>query len=69
MDQGILALSSRTIAGFLVQSVLHGIEAEGYSDASRDTVLSRSAALYEGIAESAAWQQGLLRRARRAIFP
>ncbi len=69
VDQGILALSSRTIAGFLVQSVLHGIEAEGYSDASRDTVLSRSAALYEGIAESAAWQQGLLRRARRAIFP
>lgn len=69
VDRGILALSSRTIAGFLVQATLHGIEADGDSATSRDIVLARSAALYEGIAESAAWQQGLLRRARRKIFP
>jgi hypothetical protein len=69
VDKGILSLSSRTIAGFLVQSILHRIEGEGDSTADREAVLARSAALYEGIAESAGWQQELLRRAREAIFP
>jgi hypothetical protein len=67
VDRGILALSSRTIAAFLVQSMLHGIEGEGDGAADRNAVLARSAALYEGIAESAAWQNELLRRAREGI--
>ena len=68
VDRGILSLSSRTIAGFLVQSILHGIEGEGDSPAGREAVLARSAALYEGIAESAEWQKLLLQRSREAIL-
>jgi hypothetical protein len=68
VDRGILALSARTIAAFLVQSMLHGIEGEGNGAADRDAVLARSAALYDGIAESAAWQKELLRRAREGIL-
>jgi hypothetical protein len=63
IDQGILAVSARGIAGFLIQSVIHGITGEGERETDPEEVVSRSEAMYAGIAESAAWQRGLLERA------
>jgi hypothetical protein len=62
IDRGILAVSARSIAGFLIQSVIHGITGEGEKQAVPQEIVSRSTAMYEGIAESAAWQRGLLER-------
>ena len=63
IDQGILAVSARSIAGFLIQSVIHGIMGEGERETDPEEVVSRSEAMYAGIADSAAWQRGLLERA------
>jgi len=62
IDQGILAVSARSIAGFLIQSVIHGIMGEGERKSDPKEIVSRSEAMYAGIAESAAWQRGLLER-------
>jgi hypothetical protein len=63
IDQGILAVSARSIAGFLIQSVIHGIMGEGERETDPKEVVSRSEAMYAGIADSAEWQKGLLERA------
>jgi hypothetical protein len=64
VDRGILELSARTIAGFLIQSIIHGISGEGERRATPEEIVARSTAMYEGIAGSAEWQKGLLTRAR-----
>ncbi|MGA2640686.1 MAG: 6-hydroxymethylpterin diphosphokinase MptE-like protein [Spirochaetia bacterium] len=71
IDHGILALSARSIAGFLIQSVIHGIIGEGDRRADPRDVVTRSESMYEGIADSAAWQRGLLQRASAMLarFP
>jgi hypothetical protein len=66
VDQGILELSARNIAGFLIQSVIHGISGQGERKAAPEEIVARSAAMYEGIAGSAEWQKGLLTRAMTA---
>jgi len=63
IDQAILALSARSIAGFLIQSVIHGIIGEGGRGADPRDVVIRSETMYAGIADSAAWQKRLLQRA------
>jgi hypothetical protein len=67
IDQGILALSARSIAGFLIQSVIHAIMGEGEREADPKEIVTRSEAMYAGIADSAAWQRGLLERAAGAL--
>jgi len=63
LDTRILEISERSIAGFLVQPVIHGITARGEKKATREEILADSAALYEGIRESASWQRDLFGRA------
>ncbi|HVO40440.1 MAG TPA: 6-hydroxymethylpterin diphosphokinase MptE-like protein [Spirochaetia bacterium] len=63
LDARILEISERSIAGFLVQPVIHGITARGEKKASAEEVLADGAALYEGIRESASWQRDLVGRA------
>ncbi len=67
IDQGILAVSARNLAGFLIQSVIHGITGQGEKASEPDEVVARSQAMYAGIADSAAWQNGLLRHAMDAL--
>jgi hypothetical protein len=69
IDEGILAVSARSIAGFLIQSVIHGITGEGEREADPKEIVSRSEAMYAGIAESASWQRGLLARAVGTLQP
>ena len=63
VDKSILAVSARTIAAFLIQSIIRGVSDEGDRPSSPDRIVERSAAIYEGIAGSAEWQKGILRRA------
>jgi hypothetical protein len=63
IDRAILGVSARSIAGFLVQSVIHGITGEGDKAPSPQEVAARSLAIYSGIAESSRWQRALLERA------
>jgi hypothetical protein len=67
IDGGILALSARSIAGFLIQSVIHAITGEGEREADPKEIVRRSEAMYAGIADSAAWQRRLLERAALAL--
>lgn len=67
IDTAILGISARSIAGFLIQSIIHRIEGEGGASAERGTVVERSRSIYGGIAESARWQRDLLRRADRDL--
>jgi Protein of unknown function DUF115/Glycosyltransferase Maf N-terminal domain len=67
VDEKILDVSARNVAGFLIQSVIHGIAALGESRAGPDEVVSRSVSMYEGIEESAGWQKALLSRALRSL--
>ena len=67
IDRGILSVSARSIAGFLIQSVIHGITGEGERAADPKEIVARSEAMYAGIAESAAWQRGLLERAAASL--
>ena len=79
VDRRILSLSSRSIAGFLLQGLIRGIEDDAASRsgaADWRAVVTAGADLYRGIAESARFQAGLLRRARLvpegdppAVFP
>ncbi len=63
VDRRILDVSSRNIAGFLIQPIIHSVQ--GGSDRAGDAseVLARSAKMYEGIADSARYQSALIRRA------
>jgi len=63
VDSSILEVSARNIAGFLIQSIIHGISGEGERTSTPEEIVARSAAMYEGIAGSAQWQRTLLRRA------
>jgi hypothetical protein len=63
VDRSILEVSARNIAGFLIQSVIHGISGEGDRKSTPEEIVARSAAIYEGIAGSAEWQKRLLSRA------
>jgi hypothetical protein len=67
IDRRILTVSARNIAGFLIQSVIHGITGEGDREASPKDVISRSETMYAGIADSAAWQRKLLERAAAVL--
>jgi hypothetical protein len=67
VDRRIMEASSRSIAGFLVQGLIHGIEADAAHRAGAAdwrAVVATSTDLYRGIGESARFQAGLLRRAR-----
>ena len=63
VDSGILEVSARNIAGFLIQSIIHGISGEGDRRTSADEVVARGLAVYQGICESAGWQKKMLSRA------
>jgi len=67
IDQAILRLPARSVAGFLVQSVIHGIVGEGEKPAAGQEVAARSEAIYAGIAESSRWQRVLIQRAAREL--
>ncbi len=65
VDRRLLDASSRSIAGFLLQGLIRGIE----EDAAKRTgdwrsVVAAGTELYRGIGESARFQADLLRRAR-----
>ena len=67
IDRRIMDVSSRSIAGFLVQGLIRAIEDDserrgGASD--WHAVVAASEGLYRGIGESARFQAGLLSRAR-----
>jgi hypothetical protein len=62
VDHSILEVSARNIAGFLIQSIIHGISGEGERASTPEEIVARSAAMYEGIAGSAEWQRRLLNR-------
>jgi hypothetical protein len=66
LDRRIMEASSKSIAGFLVQGLIRGIEVDAArrtEAADWRTVVATSADLYRGIGESARFQVGLLRRA------
>ncbi len=63
IDGRILAISHRSIAGFLMQSLIHRMEAKGDTKVSREEAIADSRDLYSGILESARWQKGLIGRA------
>ncbi|HTZ53178.1 MAG TPA: 6-hydroxymethylpterin diphosphokinase MptE-like protein [Spirochaetia bacterium] len=67
IDQAILELPARSIAGFLVQGVIHGIVGEGEKPAGAQEVAARSEAIYAGVAESSRWQRLLIERAAREL--
>ncbi len=62
LDERILGISERSIAGFLVQSMIHRITAKGETKAPVAEVLADGRELYEGIEESACWQRRLVDR-------
>jgi hypothetical protein len=67
IDRGILGVSARSIAGFLIQPVIHGITQEGDGPHDSKAIVARSEAMYASIAESASWQKRLLGRAVEAL--
>jgi hypothetical protein len=67
IDRGILEISERSIAGFLIQPIIHMIAGTGERTGTREEVIDRSVEMYRGIAESAAYQGELLARAARSI--
>jgi hypothetical protein len=67
IDERILSLSARNIAGFLIQSVIHGISDQGNRRVKADEVVVQSTAIYTGIAESAGLQRALLARAAASL--
>ena len=63
IDRRILAVSQRSITGFLMQSDIHRIGDRGEGKVSQNETLSDGAALYRGIMESALWQKEIIRKA------
>lgn len=67
IDRSILEVSSRHIAGFLIQSVIHRVQGSADATGDRQAVLATSAEMYRGIRESAGFQHGLLSRAAEEL--
>ncbi len=67
IDKRILSVSERSIAGFLMQSLIQSIGSRGEGKASQQETLSDGAALYRGIMESAQWQKGIISRALQEL--
>jgi hypothetical protein len=63
VDRGILDISARSIASFLLQSIIHEISGTGEREVAPQQVVERSITIYEGIAQSAAWHGELLGKA------
>jgi hypothetical protein len=63
LDARILDMSARSIAGFLMQSLIQRIDGKGERKSSPGEVLADSEALYRGIMDSARWQRDLISRA------
>ncbi len=62
-DRRILDLSSRNIAGFLIQPLIHRIVGTQSRAASGSEVLAASAGMYAGVTDSASFQAEVLERA------
>ena len=67
IDGRILDLSSKDIAGFLIQGLIHRITGSGERPATDNDVLAASREMYEGVRESAAFQAELLSRADQRL--
>jgi hypothetical protein len=67
IDRRILEISSRNIAGFLIQPLIHRITGANTGNASESEVLAVSGEMYEGIAESARFHLSVLSRARNLL--
>ncbi|HVP19213.1 MAG TPA: 6-hydroxymethylpterin diphosphokinase MptE-like protein [Spirochaetia bacterium] len=67
IDRRIMAVSQRSIAGFLLQSLIHRIGGKGESKVSKKEALADSAELYGGVLESARWQAAVIRKARASL--
>jgi hypothetical protein len=63
IDRRILELSSRNVAGFLIQPLIHRILGTEARAASEADVLAASSEMYSGVAESARFQAEVLERA------
>ncbi len=63
IDNRLLSISQRSIVGFLLQSLIHRIADKGEADASQEETLSDGADLYQGIMDSAQWQERVIRKA------
>ena len=63
IDNRLLSISQRSIVGFLLQSLIHRIADKGEADASQEETLSDGADLYQGIMDSARWQERVIRKA------
>jgi hypothetical protein len=69
IDRRILEVSSRNVASFLLQSVIHRVQGAGDRAASAAEVLSTSREIYRGILESARFQGELLQRSVQMLSP
>jgi hypothetical protein len=63
IDERILEVSHRGIAGFLMQAVIRRIEGQGEGEATREQTLADGEQLYRAILESARWQKTVIQRA------
>jgi hypothetical protein len=63
VDAAIIERSTRDIAGFLIQPLIHSVVGAAGRRGSRAEVLSVSRRMYEGVRESAGFQAGILSRA------
>ncbi len=68
VDRGILDLSTRNIAGFLIQPLIHGIVGGKAVNENEAEVLSASERMYEGIIDSARYHRAVLGRARKTLL-
>jgi hypothetical protein len=67
VDRGILELSTRNIAGFLIQPLIHGIVGGKTAKAEEAEVLATSRRMYEGIVDSARFHRTVLARSRESF--
>jgi hypothetical protein len=67
IDRRILAISGRSIAGFLLQSVIHRLGDKGESKVSKQEALADGDELYGGIMESARWQKDVIEMALASL--
>jgi hypothetical protein len=67
VDRRILELSSRSIAGFLIQPLIHRIVGSRPRGAGAAAVLAASREIYEGVRESSRFQAAVLGRAAGRI--
>ncbi len=67
IDHRILDVSSRNIAGFLIQPLIHRIVGTQSRAGSGAEVLEASAGIYAGVTESAAFQAEVLERAAERL--